>query len=185
MNRVHFQSDTVEWGTPQVALNFVYEKWHPNLVLDVCAQYWNAKCGIYYSDGALERPWAYEAAAIGGDWWMNPPYGNAEFPCKKKCKKKRCVKRGSHCFEYTPGCADFVAKAYVEAYNHKSNGYLLIPARTDTDWWHRWIQPILAGTVPGDVVFWHGRLSFINKEGQTLDPAPFPSVFVQMRGRET
>jgi hypothetical protein len=181
VNPVHFQSDTVEWGTPPEIMEFVRAEWGAKLVLDVCAQSYNSKCPDYLDRDAFAVNWA--GRCEGNDWWMNPPYGNPELPCKPKCVKKKCVKRGSHCTEYTPGCNNFVAKAFNEAYGGLSNGYLLLPARTDTAWWHDFIEPVLRGKYPGTVLFWRGRISFLNQKGERIAPAPFPSVLVQMKGR--
>lgn len=45
---------------------------------------------------------------------------------------------------------------------------MLIPARTDTIWWHNWIQD------KAEVRFIKGRLKF----GDSKNSAPFPSVIV-------
>lgn len=50
----------------------------------------------------------------------------------------------------------------------------LVPARTDTRWWHDW-------AVRGEVEFVKGRLRF----GDLSAPAPFPSALVVFRNAET
>lgn len=81
--------------------------------------------------------------------FMNPPYGRA--------------------LRY------WIEKARDEvAMGHAETVIALIPARTDTTWWHDYI----AGQA--DVVFLRGRLSF-GKEGQS---APFPSALVIWSQRE-
>ena len=75
--------------------------------------------------------------------WMNPPYG-------------RVIK-------------DWMKKAYAES----QRGALvvcLVPARTDTAWWHEY-------AMKGDVTFIRGRLKF----GGHKNPAPFPSAVVVFR----
>lgn len=72
--------------------------------------------------------------------WMNPPYGRA--------------------------IGDWMRKAYQES----RNGALvvcLVPARTDTAWWHDY-------AAKGDVTFIRGRLKF----GGARNSAPFPSAVV-------
>jgi hypothetical protein len=44
---------------------------------------------------------------------------------------------------------------------------MLLPARTDTRWWHEWVMK-------GEVRFIRGRLKF----GGAKNSAPFPSVIV-------
>jgi phage N-6-adenine-methyltransferase len=80
------------------------------------------------------------------DWvgvcWMNPPYG-------------RDIKY-------------WVRKAYESA---RANGAIvvcLLPARTDTSWWHDYVLP------HGQVTFIRGRLKF----GGAKNSAPFPSAIV-------
>jgi phage N-6-adenine-methyltransferase len=79
------------------------------------------------------------------DWggavcWMNPPYGRAIGLWMEKAFES--AKRGA-----TVVC--------------------LVPARTDTDWWHRYAQR-------GEVRFLRGRLKF----GNAINSAPFPSAIV-------
>ena len=85
---------------------------------------------------------------LGQDWapgpvFMNPPYGES--------------------------IGQWVAKAWAEA----QRGVLvvgLVPARTDTDWWHRYC-------IGQEVRFVRGRLKF----GRSPNPAPFPSAVVVWR----
>lgn len=82
------------------------------------------------------------------DWsgdtvFMNPPYG-------------REIK-------------DWVKKAYIES-KRGATVVCLIPARTDTAYWHDYC-------FKGEVRFLRGRLSFSNK-----GTAPFPSAVVIFRG---
>lgn len=61
----------------------------------------------------------------------------------------------------------WMMKAYQESILGKTV-VCLVPARTDTVWWHEWV------TKSQDIRFVKGRLTF---EGQK-NPAPFPSVIV-------
>ena len=85
------------------------------------------------------------------DWsdhvvFMNPPYGR-EIP-------------------------DWIEKAHDE-YIKGATVVCLIPARTDTKYWHKWIFPLYyEGKVK--LRFIKGRLKF----GGHSNPAPFPSVVV-------
>lgn len=75
-----------------------------------------------------------------GVCWMNPPYGR--------------------------GIGAWMRKAYESA-QMGAKVVCLIPARTDTAWWHDYV-------VKGRVRFIRGRLKFQGKK----DNAPFPSALV-------
>ena len=75
-----------------------------------------------------------------GSCWMNPPYG-------------RAIK-------------DWMRKAY-ESSLKGATVVCLVPARTDTAWWHDY-------AIKGDIEFIRGRLKF----GGHKNSAPFPSAVV-------
>lgn len=79
-----------------------------------------------------------------GTCWMNPPYG-------REINK-------------------WVQKAYEEANKNDSTIVALLPARTDTRWFHDWIY-MMYGV---EVEFIKGRLKF----GGSKNSAPFPSMIV-------
>lgn len=90
-----------------------------------------------------------EQDALQQEWngvcWMNPPYG-------------RDIQR-------------WVKKAYESA-QKGATVVCLLPARTDTAWWHDYCMH-------GDITFVRGRLKF----GGSKNSAPFPSaVIVFKRG---
>lgn len=85
---------------------------------------------------------------LAQDWgaarcWMNPPYGA------------------------TIGA--WMAKAW-EASRCGALVVCLVPARTDTGWWHDW-------AMRGEIRFLRGRLKF----GGMPNPAPFPSAVIVFR----
>ena len=80
-----------------------------------------------------------------GVCWMNPPYGRAI----GKWILKAC--RETH----IPGHADRVV--------------CLLPARTDTRWWHDYVLKFAS-----EIEFVRGRIKFVGAENN----APFPSVIV-------
>lgn len=86
--------------------------------------------------------------ALVQDWtgvvWMNPPYG-------------RTIKY-------------WMQKAY-ESYKNGATVVCLIPARTDTAWWHDY-------AAKGEVRFIRGRIKFVDNTGNGNNPAPFPSAIV-------
>jgi site-specific DNA-methyltransferase (adenine-specific) len=63
----------------------------------------------------------------------------------------------------------WIAKGYAESQKGKTIVFL-IPSRTDTDWWHRFIMKA------SEIRFVRGRLSFSDK-----GPAPFPSAVIVFR----
>ena len=72
--------------------------------------------------------------------WMNPPYGRQ------------------------------ISKWIRKAYEESTRGALvvcLVPARTDTYWWHDYV-------VKGEIRFLKGRIKFVGAK----HPAPFPSAVV-------
>lgn len=80
----------------------------------------------------------------GGVCWMNPPYGRE--------------------------IGKWIRKAHESAQNG-ATVVCLLPARTDTAWWHDWVMS-------GEVRFLRGRLKF----GGHNNSAPFPSAVVIFRG---
>ncbi len=67
----------------------------------------------------------------------------------------------------------WVRKCYEEAKNGTTS-VMLIPARTDTKWFHDYILPY------AEIRFLRGRISFQIK-GEDIDRAPFPSMIVIFR----
>lgn len=68
-------------------------------------------------------------------------------------------------------CADWMRKAYGAA-QEGATVVCLVPARTDTDWWHRY-------AMKGEIRLIRGRLKFGNAENS----APFPSAVIVFRPR--
>ena len=62
----------------------------------------------------------------------------------------------------------WVQKAYEEAM-HGTTIVLLIPARTDTSYFHDYIYG------KAEIRFIRGRLRFTDEDGVSAGPAPFPS----------
>ena len=67
---------------------------------------------------------------------------------------------------YGPGIGDWLAKA-----READLAAYLLPARTDTRWWHEWAMKA------DDIRFLRGRLKF----GGSVNSAPFPSVILVYR----
>ena len=160
INQGMMSSNTAMWETPQDFFDLLKEEFP--FSLDVCASDENAKCDVFFTEktDGLAQSWAVPFV------WMNPPYGNAELPCKKNCKKKSCVKRGHHIDQYVPGIKDWMKKAYEESLRWGNTIACLVPARTDSEWWHDY-------AMNGEVRYVKGRLNF-----GMGGPAPFPSAVV-------
>lgn len=69
-------------------------------------------------------------------------------------------------------CDAWMRKAYGSA-QEGATVVCLVPARTDTDWWHRY-------AMKGEVRLLRGRLKF----GAAETFAPFPSAVIVFRPRE-
>lgn len=147
---VHFSSKTDEWSTPQKLFEELTDGY--SIGLDVCATKENAKAKNFFTreQNGLLHDWL-DHVLPGEAVWMNPPYG-------------REIGR-------------WVYKAHFEAKNGLTI-IALLPARTDTAWWHEYIQPIFDNRWPGSIKFLKGRVKF----GDSKNAAPFSSVCVIWQG---
>ena len=109
-----------------------------NFDLDVCASHDNAKCELYFTKE--NDGLAQNWKEWGKTFWMNPPYGRE--------------------------IGKWVEKAYETSLD-SSTVVCLLPARTDTKWWHEYCMK-------GEIRFVKGRLKF----GNSKNSAPFPSAVV-------
>ena len=112
--------------------------------LDPCADEYNHKCNKYFTEGD---------DGLLQDWggeivFCNPPYGKA--------------------------IKDRVRKGYIEGCKPNTVVVMLIPARTDTIYFHRYIYH------KAEIRFIKGRLKF----GNSKNSAPFPSMVVIYKGPE-
>lgn len=110
-----------------------------NFDLDPCATPENAKCSLYYTKSDN----GLEKSWGGRCAFVNPPYGRE--------------------------IGKWVKKAWEESQKPKTKVVMLLPARTDTAWFHDYIYHRAA-----EIIFIRGRLRF---GGQT-NSAPFPSMVV-------
>lgn len=105
--------------------------------LDPAATAENAKCKQYFTKAEN----GLEQDWSGHSVFCNPPYGRE--------------------------IGKWVEKAFLEAQKPATKVVCLLPARTDTAWFHDYCSK-------GKVTFLRGRLKFGDGEGN----APFPSMFV-------
>lgn len=115
--------------------------------LDPAATDKSAKCAKYYTPAD---------DGLSKDWggcrvFCNPPYGR-------------------HIQEW-------VRKGYEESQKPGTLVVMLIPARTDTSYFHDYIF----GGKADEVRFLRGRIKFTDEEGNAKDAAPFPSAVIVWR----
>ena len=115
-------------------------------VLDPAATDKTAKCSLYYTP---ETDGLSQSWDRGGAVFCNPPYGRE--------------------------IGKWVQKAFEEARGGDPI-VLLIPARTDTAYFHDYIYG------KAEIRFVRGRLRFTDDDGNAADPAPFPSMVVIYNG---
>lgn len=113
-----------------------------NFSLDAAASAENAKCVNFFS--IYDDALSRDWGKFGGAVFCNPPYGRK--------------------------IGDFVKKARCEA-EKGTTVVMLIPARTDTRWFHDYIYGY------AEIRFLKGRIKFVDPETKKqLNPAPFPSM---------
>ena len=136
-NNIHFSSNSNECETPQELFDKL--NMSHNFDLDVCATPFNAKCKRYFTkkENGLSQPWHKHG---GNCCWMNPPYGRQ--------------------------ISKWMKKAYEESLKG-AKVVCLVPARTDTRWWHDY-------AMKGNIEFLKGRLKFVGANSNT----PFPSAII-------
>ena len=137
----------MDWCTPIDFFNELNKEF--NFVLDAASTDETSKCKDYFTPetDGLKQSWKRTDGAV----FCNPPYG-------REIRK-------------------WVKKAYEESTKHDTTIVLLIPARTDTTYFHNYIYK------RAEVRFIRGRLEFTDENGIAGDAAPFPSMVVIYNGR--
>lgn len=139
-----FSSEKEDWETPQEFFDELNKEFC--FGLDACADESNHKCPVYFTkeDDGLSMDWD------GQTVFCNPPYG-------------RNI------------TGKWVKKAHdtLKSARNRTVVVMLIPARTDTKWFHEYIydKPNV------EIRFLKGRLKFVGAEHS----APFPSMVVIFR----
>lgn len=137
-------SKTDDWATPQALFDRL-NAYH-RFDLDAAASSTNYKVNNWLG---LDHPIEARRDGLTADWdgqrvWLNPPYGRI--------------------------LNEWVAKAANHVYRNGAEVVLLLPARTDTRWFHD-------HCIHHAVEFIKGRVKF----GDGKAPAPFPSMIVRMK----
>jgi site-specific DNA-methyltransferase (adenine-specific) len=117
-----------------------------HFTLDAAASPKSAKCAKYYTP---------ETDGLKSSWggetvFCNPPYGRL--------------------------IGDWVRKGYEEGQKPDTTVVMLIPARTDTIYFHDCIYG------KAEIRFLKGRLKFTDEDGNVKSAAPFPSLLAIFRG---
>ena len=118
-----------------------------NFALDAAATDKTTKCAAYYTPETDGLASPWDKA--GGAVFCNPPYGRE--------------------------IGKWVRKAHKEAQSGTTI-VLLIPARTDTTYFHDYIYG------QAEIRFIRGRLKFTDEDGNQYAAAPFPSMVVVYNG---
>ena len=116
-----------------------------HFTLDPCADENNHKCEKYFTESDNGLLKSWDGERV----FCNPPYGREITRWVEKCYS-----------EVTSGTCDLAV--------------MLIPARTDTRWFHKYIYQ------KAEVRFLKGRLNF----GDSKNAAPFPSMVVVFKKAE-
>ena len=138
LSKALFSSTKEDWATPQDFFDKLDEEFHFDL--DPCADAENAKCKEYFTkeENGLLKDWGG-----GRRVFCNPPYGRTS-------------------------TGEWIRKCYEEAKKPGTVVVALIPARTDTRFFHDYIYH------KAEIRFIKGRLKFDGCK----NAAPFPSMVV-------
>lgn len=154
MNNSLLSTGKDDWETPGKLFKELDEEFH--FTLDPCCTHESAKCKKHHTpeEDGLSQDWTGETV------FCNPPYS-------KKGRQDEWVRK---CFE--------------EGQKPGTTVVMLIPARTDTERFHKYIWG------KSEIRFLKGRIFFeingkplLDKNGKP-QPAPFPSMVVIFRGDE-
>jgi phage N-6-adenine-methyltransferase len=116
-----------------------------NFDIDGAADSTNHLCDVWYGPDGIYEDYL-TASPWGMQVWLNPPYSAVK---------------------------DFVEKAAFDA-EKGTTTVALLPARTDTRWFHKHIY--MKPNVRVELL--KGRIKFLDENGQQQSSAPFPSMVV-------
>lgn len=141
-----YSSASTLWQTPPEIFDPLHRQFR--FTLDVCATDAAAARVPAFIDPATDA--LDSAVRWSGRCWMNPP----------------CSRRGG-------GIGAWLEKAVREVHVFRTADLVcaLIPARTDTRYWHQY-------AAHGHVCLLQGRIRFLGDDGQGRHGAPFPSALV-------
>jgi phage N-6-adenine-methyltransferase len=104
-----FDSNNNDWETTQSLFDILNKEFH--FTIDLAASSKNTKVKTYFTkeDDALKQKWV-------GVCWLNPPFGE----------------KGGNQLKH------FVEKAHHEFLKNSNTVVMLVPARTNTNWWRKY-----------------------------------------------
>jgi phage N-6-adenine-methyltransferase len=156
---IHFSRESDLWETPDDVFQALHEEF--DFKVDGAATEETSKLPVWYGPGS-----SIDSDALHASWegpvFLNPPYSQ---------------------------CYAFVEKAYTECVINRVTTVILLPARTDTKWFHNFIwdkhknKPYDFDHFKVEVRFLKGRLKF-KLPGKKANSAPFPSMVVIFRPKE-
>jgi phage N-6-adenine-methyltransferase len=157
-----FSKGTDDWSTPDELFAALDAEF--NFDIDAAATYESRKLGGYFGP---DHPSAGLRDALAVEWDQGNPYGFGQIPSRVFLNPPYSRVR------------DFIAKAAEQARKGNATVVCLVPARTDTRWFHDHIwDEQWHRTRPGvEVRFIKGRVKF----GAATNGAPFPSMVVIFR----
>lgn len=149
------------WGTPGDFFEIYHREFH--FTIDASADEHNHLLPRWWGPGSALGENALEVSWKGETCWLNPPYSNI---------------------------LDFTRKARYESIFNGVTTVMLIPSRTDTQYWHKYIWDEHENTWQAGVSgrFIRGRLKFRKTDvtiESKLQPAPFPSVVIIFHGNQS
>ncbi len=143
---VMFKSERQDWGTPDGFLDFLNDELCLRFDLDAAASDDNHKAPSYFT---------IEDDGLNCEWWgrvwLNPPFGR-ELPL------------------WLEKCVQEIRREEVESI------HVLIPARTDTKWFHEIVVPNAYA-----IYLIKGRFNFRFDRAIEGANAPFPSMLVHFK----
>lgn len=178
-----FSSEETEWQTPPEIFDPI-SAYFGGFTLDAAASQANHLVPVYYSmDGLMKQHFStpnrvrsVEGDGLSGSWAVDgyghlPTTETAIMGAKVWCNPPYSRETKEH-----PGIDSWVKKAATEV---RRGGVevaaLLLPARTEVQWFQNWVAPYAT------VVFITGRVRFIGPDGKRQSSAPFPSLIAVYR----
>lgn len=142
-----FKGDRVtDWATPRAFMEYLKDERGWVPSLDVAASIRNTKAPHFYSE---------KDDGLSKEWygnvWLNPPYGRAIPQWLEKCKEQ-------------------IKSPLVKSI------MVLVPARTDTKWFHELVMPHAYL-----VYLIEGRFNHVHSNSVPGANAPFPSMLILYR----
>lgn len=133
------------WGTPRIFFNYLEERFLFVPDLDAAASSGNAKANFYFTEKDNSL-----VKQWFGQVWLNPPFGKVLLP------------------QFLKKCNEQIKTEQVERI------MVLIPARTDTKWFH---EIVCKGATR--IYLIKGRFNFESPYAKEGANAPFPSMLVE------